>query len=257
MRFIWLCLVGILSWFLATLVLFPAAPVVDRIRPQLQGVALEGVNGKLYKGVIDRVRSTDDLLPLEFRNVGWALAPGTLLAGGAGVTVSFEGYGGEGQGQAMRLWNGDIAVSDFDVNLQASELEVLLPVPIASFDGELRGRFDEILLSNNLLDRMSGDLNWSNARLQTPIPTALGDVEVLIRPEGEQSHLITLSAEGGDVTMDGSVTMSLNGDFTADVLFTPTASASADVVNGLRQMGRADSQGRVRFQRQGNVNRLM
>jgi len=75
MRFISLFVLGVVAYFLAILVLFPAAPVVDRIRPQLGPVALEGVNGKLYKGLINTVRSTDDLLPLEFQNVGWSLSP--------------------------------------------------------------------------------------------------------------------------------------------------------------------------------------
>lgn len=257
MRIIWLCLVALLSWLIATVVLFPAAPVVDRIRPQLGPIALEGVNGKLYNGVIDRVRSTDDLLPLQFQNVGWTLAPQTLLSGGAGANIRFDGYGGGGTGQVLRRWNGDMLVRDFDFNAQAKALEPLLPVPIASFAGELQGRFDEVLLANNVLKSLSGNLTWNDAALETPIPTALGKVDVLIRPEGEQSHVVTLSAVGGDVTMDGSVTVGLNGDFAADVLFTPAASASPAVINGLRQMGRADAQGRVRFVRQGNVNRLM
>jgi len=257
MRILWLCLVGLLSWLVATVVLFPAAPVVDRIRPQLGPVALEGVNGKLYNGVVDRVRSTDDLLPLEFRNVAWTLAPGTLLSGGAGANLQFDGYGGGGTGQVLRRWNGDIVVRDFDFTAQAKALEPLLPVPIASFAGELSGHFDTVALANNVLKSMSGTLTWDNAALETPVPTALGKVDIVIEPENEQSHVVTLSAVGGDVTMDGSVSIALNGDFSADVLFTPAADAPPAVVNGLRQMGRADSSGRVRFQRQGNVNRLM
>ncbi|MDB4223397.1 type II secretion system protein N [Granulosicoccus sp.] len=257
MRFIGLCLLGIVAFLVTIVALFPAAPVVDRIRPQLGSVALEGVNGKLYKGVIDTVSSTDDLLPLEFQNVGWALAPGALLKGGAGASFSFDGYGGSGQGLAIRSWNGSIDITDFDFNAQAKALEPLLPVPIASFSGELTGNIERLSLVDNLLAEARGTLSWNNAALQTPIPTSLGDVEVVIKPEGEQAHLVTLKASGGDVAMDGSVTLSLNGDFTADVLFTPAPSASEAVRNGLRQMGRADAQGRVRFQRTGNVNRLM
>lgn len=257
MRIIWLCLVALLSWLVATVVLFPAAPVVDRVRSQLGPVALEGVSGKLYSGVIDRVHSTDDLLPLEFQNVGWTVAPQTLLNGGAGANIRFDGYGGGGTGQVLRRWNGDIVVDDFDIRVQAKALEPLLPVPIASFAGELQGRFEQIVLANNVLKSIQGDLTWNNAALETPVPTALGTVNVVINPEGEQSHVVKLSAVGGDVTLDGAVTVTLSGDFSADVLFTPSASASQAVINGLRQMGRADNQGRVRFQRQGNVNRLM
>jgi len=92
MRFIGLCLLGAAAFFVTVLVLFPAAPVVDRFRPQLGPVALEGVNGKLYKGVINTVKSTDDLLPLEFQNVGWALAPASLFKGGAGASFSLWLY---------------------------------------------------------------------------------------------------------------------------------------------------------------------
>ena len=125
------------------------------------------------------------------------------------------------------------------------------------FDGELIGNIQKVSLVDNLLAEAQGHLTWKNAALQTPIPTSLGTVEVDIKPQGENAHVVTVKAAGGDVAMDGTVTLSLNGDFNANVLFTPAQSASAAVRNGLRQMGRADAQGRVRFQRTGNVNRLM
>lgn len=257
MRFLGLCLLGIVAFLVTTVALFPAAPLVDRLRPQLSLIALEGVNGKLYKGVIDTVRSTDDLLPLEFQNVGWALVPQSLLKGGAGASFSFDGYGGSGNGMANRGWDGSVDITDFTFNAQAKALEPLLPVPIASFSGELIGNIQRVSLVDNLLEEARGTLSWNNAALVTPIPTSLGTIEVDIQPQGEQAHTITLKASGGDVAMDGTVMLSLNGDFTADVLFTPAPSASPAVRNGLRQMGRSDSEGRVRLQRTGNINRLM
>lgn len=257
MRLFRLILLGLLVYVISVVVLFPAAPVVERAKPYLGPVALEGVNGKLYKGVIDRVRSTDDLLPLEFQNVGWAVAPKSLLNGGAGATFSFDGYGGSGKGLLTRAWNGDVVVSDFNVTAQAKELEPLLPVPIASFSGELSGSIAKLALVNNLLNEMNGSFTWANAVLESPIRTSLGTVQIQITPQTGQTHQVALSANGGDVTMDGQVTLAQNGDFVADVLFTPAPSATPDVINGLRQMGRLDAQGRVRLQRQGNVNRLM
>ncbi len=257
MRLVWLIVVGLLSYVIGMVVLFPAAPVVDKIRPQLGPVALEGVSGKLYNGVIASVRSTDDLLPLEFSNVGWTLAPSTLLSGGAGVSFRFEGYGGEGQGLVARQWNGDITITDFAFSALAKTLEPLLPVPVASFSGQLSGDIEQITVANELLTRFDGTLNWNDALLESPVPTKLGNVQIVIAPDGEQTHVITLTANGGDVSMDGTVSLTLAGDFSADVLFTPSANAPPAVLNGLRQMGRADAQGRVRFVRQGNVNRLI
>jgi len=73
--------------------LFPASPVVERFKPQLGAVAVEGVRGSLFNGKIDQLRSTDDLLPLEASNVSWRLAPGALLKGGAGATIGFDALG--------------------------------------------------------------------------------------------------------------------------------------------------------------------
>lgn len=257
MRLLGLLLLGVVSYLLTMVVFFPIAPVVDRIRPHLGPVALEGVEGKLYKGVINRVRSTDDLLPVELRNVSWALQPQTLFKGGAGLTFGFDGYGGSGQGELIRHWNGALLITDFNFDLQAKALEPLLPVPIATFDGRLSGVIDRISLVNNLLSEVDGRLIWENAELQTPVPTRLGNITVVITPEAGQTHQLSIRAEGGDVSVDGNVTISLAGDFSANVLLTPTPTASPAVINGLRQIGRQDAQGRVRFQRQGNVNRLM
>ncbi|MFK7861823.1 MAG: type II secretion system protein N [Granulosicoccus sp.] len=257
MRIVWLVIVGLVAYLIGVIAFFPAAPVIERIKPQLGPVALEGVHGKIYNGVINSVRSTDDLLPLEFSNVGWTLSPKTLISGGAGASFRFDGYGGQGQGLAARKWNGDISITDFRFNAQAKALEPLLPVPIASFNGQLAGDIRRITLANQLLTEFDGTLTWADAQLESPVPTSLGDVRVQITPDGEKTHLISLNAIGGDVAMEGSVTMTLSGDFSADILFSPSANAPPDVVNSLRQMGRADAEGRVRFVRQGNVNRLM
>jgi hypothetical protein len=257
MRFARLVLLGLLTYVISIVVLFPVAPLVDRVKPNLGPIELNGVSGRLYRGIIERVRYTDDLLPLEFHNVGWAVAPATLLKGSAGVSVSFDGYGGEGAGLITYSWNGDISITDLDFNAQAKALESLLPVPIASFSGVLLGEIKQVILVNQLLKAFEGKLTWNDAMLESPVPTALGTVELAFLPDGDTSHLGTLSAKGGDVTMEGTVMISLNGDFSTDVTLMPAASATNAVRDGLRQMGRADANGTVRIQRQGNVNRLL
>ena len=147
MRIVWLVLVGLLAYVIGVVAFFPAAPIVDRLRPQLGPVALEGVHGKIYKGVIDTARSTDDLLPLELSNVGWTLAPKSLLSASAGAAFRFDAYGGQGEGLASVKWNGDLKISDFQFNVMAKQLEPLLPVPVASFNGEISGDISDLLHS--------------------------------------------------------------------------------------------------------------
>lgn len=256
MRVVRLVLLGLLAFVVTAVAFFPAAPIVERVRPELGPVALEGVGGPLVAGHVARVRSTDDLLPLEFSDVRWSLAP-LALATGAAVDVSFEGYGGGGGGRALRAWNGDIRVEDLTFTAEAKALEPLLPVPVASFAGTIAGDIEEVVLVNELLTTLNGTLVWSDAVLETPIRVVLGSVDVDVSKAEADSHVVTLAARGGDVVVDGSVSLTLGGDFVADVLVTPTDSASADLRAALGRIARADAEGRFRLQQSGNVNRLM
>ena len=112
-------------------------------------------------------------------------------------------------------------------------------------------------LENQLLTFFEGVINWQNAEVQRPFQASLGDVNIDVKPEGQNSHLATIDASGGDLSIEGTVLLGLNGDFTTDVLFTPAGTASQSLLNNLRQLGRADAQGRVRVKETGNVNRLL
>ena len=168
-------LLGLAAFLVALVALFPAAPIVDRIRPQLGPVALEGVSGRAFAGRVARARSTDDLLPLEFSDVTWRLAP-TALPGGGGARVGFTGYGGEGEGLVRRRWGGDLVVEDFRMSARAKALEPLLPAPIAEFDGAIDVEIDELAIVDGLLDALRRPLRWSDAVLERPAAVRFGDV---------------------------------------------------------------------------------
>ena len=255
-RVLGLCLLALLAWLVTVVVRFPAAPVVDRLRPQLGPVALEGVGGALLDGQVARVRSTDDLLPLEFRDVRWTFAPGAL-ATGTGANVSFRGYGGGGDGQVLRTWGGDIVVEDLAVNFEAKALEPLLPVPIAAFSGDLIGDIARVVLEGGLLTTFEGELLWRSALIERPVRANLGNVDVDIEKEGEESHRVVLTASGGEVSADGTITLALDGDFVADLLITPAANASAELMGVLGRIARPEAGGKFRLSQSGNVNRLM
>ena len=255
MRALRLVLLGLAAFLVGLVALFPAAPVVDRLRPELGPVALEGVSGRAFSGAVARARSTDDLLPLEFSNVTWRLAP-TALPGGGGARVGFEGYGGRGDGLVRRTWGGDVLVEDFRMDARAEALEPLLPAPIAEFDGRLDVELDELALVDGLLARVDGTFRWTDAVLERPAGVRFGDVAVTVAPAGDV-HEGSIAASGGDVDASGTFTLAPNGDYTLDVLATPTASAPPAVLDALGRAARPDAQGRYPIRQSGNVNRLM
>lgn len=261
MRIIGLCLLAFLAYVVSMVVLFPAATVVQKFEPQirqnvpqLDALQLNGVGGKLYNGRIDEVAYTDELLPLSFQNVRWQVAPSAIPTGG-GINFQFDGYGGSGEGTLKRAWNGNVTVSDMSFNANTKEFDSFT-MPFASLVGALSGQVDSLLLEQQLLTKFIGQMRWENAELTLPVRMKLGEVELDIKPEAQDQHVANVKSRGGEVNADGKVTLTLAGDFNADVLLTPTNTASPDIVNSLSQFARRDAQGRFRWTQKGNINRL-
>jgi len=259
MRVVRLILLGLLAYLVSVVFLFPAAPLVERIKPNIKPVELAGVSGKLFNGTVANVKYADDLLPLEFTDVAWKAAPSALLKGGVGANVSYQGYGGGGEGQVQRKWNGNLSVSDFVFDADSKQLEVLLPGPVAEFSGKIDGRLDTVVLANNLLEKLQGQLVWNQAiivtRLYGPeIIANLGQFNIDIEPQDNAVHKIVLKSEGGDLFIDGSVTMAPNGDYRTDLLLTPSANAPEPLLQTLQQRTRPDGGGRYVIKHSGNVN---
>ncbi len=254
MRVIFLSLLCMAAFVISIAVLFPASYVTTKIKADIVPITLSNVHGKLYNGTVGLVENKDDLLPLEFQNVRWKLAPSTIPTGG-GMNIKFDGYGGSGEGLVKRAWNGDMSVSDMNFTAKAPEFDSLT-LPFASLKGDVSGAVQSLQLKNQLMREFVGQLIWKDAELTLPVQMALGKVELDIKPEAENTHIANIKARGGEVDAEGKVTITLQGDFNADVLLTPTSSASPDIVNTLSQFARRDAQGRFRWVQRGNVNRL-
>lgn len=261
MRLVRLVLLCLLAFAVTVVVFFPAAPVLEKIKPDLRPLVLSGVTGPLLKGKVASVVSTDDLLPLVLQDVKWRFAPLKLIKG-TGAAVEFSGFGGGGTGDVIRTWGGDIALDNVKVDITASELEAFLPVPIAQFAGKIRGEFDEVRLVNQQLSRLLGNLNWADAAINTNVlgpqlDISLGTLNIDINPEDNGAHKATVGASGGDITADGVVNVQANGDFELNIIITPSSNTPPELVEHLKRTTRPESGGRYRWQEAGNVNRLL
>ena len=261
MRAVRLVLLCLLVYAVAVVVLFPAAPVIEKIKPQLKPLAISGVSGKLYNGTVASVVSTDDLVPIELNDVKWRFAPLKLLKG-TGAAIKFSALGGGGTGDVLRTWSGDLAIDNVEIDIDAPELEVFLPVPIATFKGKIRGEFAEARLVNEQLTRLLGELRWNNAEVDTNVfgpqlQLNLGNLLIDINPQDGGAHEAKVSANGGDITADGAVRVGANGDFDLNIVLTPSSNTPRELVDHLKRTTRPESGGRYRWQEKGNVNRLL
>jgi len=190
-----------------------------------------------------------------------SFAPTRLLKG-TGAAVEFTGFGGGGTADVIRTWGNDIEVDNVEIDAVASEFESFLPVPIASFKGNIRADVGELRLVNNQLKRMLGKIRWNASEIDTSLFGAqmnlvLGTLLIDVQPQDDGSHQATVNASGGDITADGTVSVAGNGDFNLNILLTPSSNTPQSLIEHLKRTTRPESGGRYRWQERGNVNRLM
>lgn len=257
MRVFKLVLLGVIAYVISVLFLFPAAPIVKRVEPNIQPIVLTGVGGKLLSGTVERITYNDDVFPVELTEATWKMLPGKLLSAALGVNFSFKAYGGLGDGDFERRISGDMNLRDVNFTGPAKGLEPLLPLPIATFSGQFAVQVEVAELRNQLLTKLVGRLSWTNALLETPIAANIGNLVIDIAPVDEQTHRAVIEADGGDVKVSGSIDLLDNGDFSTNVVVEPEPDASPELLNALRGLGKADNKGRYRLQRKGNINSLI
>jgi len=257
MRIAKLVLLGVVAYIVSMFFLFPAAPVIKRVEPNIQPISLSGVSGKLFRGRVDRVNYDDDVFPVELTDANWRVLPSKLLSAALGVKFDFKAYGGLGDGDFEQRMGGKILLSEVNFTGPAKGLEALLPLPIATFAGQLAVQIEVAELENQLLTKLIAEINWSNAVLQTPFAVNAGNISIDVEPVDAQTHRAQILVAGGELDVKGAIDVKQNGDFVTDVTVQPIANASPDLVNALRGLGQPDNKGRYRIQRNGNVNRLM
>lgn len=249
---------GLISYLLFMVLLFPAAPVVDRL--SLAPASLSGVSGPLWSGSVDTVEIPNDTLPtgpdyFELNNVAWRVAPLMLLQGAGATNIDFEAYGGSGGGLVAQSFTGNTFVEDFNYESDGQSLSVLLE-PFAKIGGTFTINVAEMQMVNQKPQSLDATIIWKNASLIEPLITKLGDVALTIKPDGEK-HVANISSSGGQLDITGTVDIEKNGDYKSNIVIRPNQGAPQVVVDMLRGIARPTSDGAYKIRKTGNINRLM
>lgn len=258
-RVIKFSLIGLLAYVLFLLLRFPASAVVSRV--DTRPAVLSGISGSVFNGEVDTITMPNNALPTGpeqflIENVGWRFSPTKLFSGAGGASISFDAYNGHGEGQVAQTFSGASQVSDFRYVTDADGINVLLD-PLAEVAGQLAIDVADLTLRNQLLESFTGMIEWRGTQILRPVPARLGTVEISIEPDEAESHVATVAASGGELTISGTVRVALNGDFSTDLLIQPDPSASRELTDMLRAMARPSSDGSFRVRRNGNFKRMM
>jgi general secretion pathway protein N len=215
MKNIWRWLLpGAVVYLVFLVVAAPADKLLPLVQPQLQGVRLSGVEGRLWSGQAMQV----SVASVQLSDVRWSFRPLALLLGRAEFSVSGQLQGQAVQGRAGSTVLGRVYLSDVQGRLAASDLLLYWQqLKQVSADGYLDFSLDEVRLSETGVPAVAGTVNWSPARVVAPIELQLGKVQLETRIEDEVTRGKLEATDGtllvqGDVELNASGAYSLNAD---------------------------------------------
>jgi len=239
--------VGLVVYLLTLVLAAPAARVIEWVEPE--GATIEGASGRLLAGHAQRVRIDGMAVPLT--DVSWDVEAWRLLTGELGSLIEAEAAGLEGRGYVGLGPDGTIRVADLTVRGPVAGVLEQLPYPVAA-SGSLLARVESGSLVASVPRGLRGRAVWSDARVQAPLSIGLGEVVAEFESDGED-QLVIVRARGGEVTVDGRISLQAGGRYDIEMALTPTESAGSRVRDTLTLVARPDEQGRYVVRQSGRL----
>ena len=249
MRLFGLLLLGLLAFGVTLVWKFPAAGVLPHVNTH--PVAISGVSGSVWRGSADQVIAQPELEPIT--NLNWTFQPKALLNTAAGMRVTFDWLGGNGEADVARQLSGTVSISDALMRLPAKSLDQFLPLPVASFAGVIDADIDSLELVNSKLHTTNGVVNWRDAVVSGAVNAKLGNVTLEISPD-DNLHRGKLTNADGELEIDGDFQIDQKGDFMVDLRVKPTSATPPELAGMLGALGKRSSDGSYRQRNQGNIS---
>jgi general secretion pathway protein N len=226
-------LAGAAAYLLILLITLPADRVAKLLEQNIAGLNLQSVTGTLFSGKADRVV----IRGLGMGPVTWSLRPLSLLLARLEYRLDLEDPDFRGTGVVGTGPGGHVYLHDLQAELKPDSLvNHFSPLPVQT-SGDVRLLIESMDFVDGFPRELSGHVDWVDARLIEPMEMSLGHVEATLQSE-EDTFVCRLNG-AGETALSGDFSLNRDDDYRLNLLLTPGAEVSADIVDGLKTFAQA------------------
>ncbi len=240
-------LLGAAAWLLFLVATFPAAHAYRLLQEHLPGVVLSGIEGTLWSGSADLLQAHG----VRLENLEWEMRLWPLLLGRLDVALQVREKELQLKGHLGRTIGGALYLEQLQGRIPISRIQELTPYRVPELGGVLRFENLEISLADGLLRRLSGEVQWSGARLTLGSPLELGGFVLQLQSDSGQTTG-TLRDNGGPLQAEGVLKLTPEGEYSFNGVFTPKDSSS-ELAGRMRMLGSPNAAGGYPFEYSGRV----
>jgi len=195
--------------------------------------------------------------------VEWTLHPWYLLRGelAADIVIHDSTTSGDIAGSTWAAVGlpGVIKLRDTNINAGAEWAFALAAIPIAP-RGRINVQIKQLEARRGTLPEITGMIDWQNAGVTYPDEYDLGAYSIRLQnePENKPERVVAhISDQNSPLHVQGQATLQADGNYQLDVRLSADPTAPPDIARVLPMLGRAQSDGSVRIQRNGKLNDFM
>lgn len=241
-------LLGLASYLIILVATVPIRPVYGLFAASLAPLSLQGVQGKLWDGQASNVIYNN----LSIGSISWVYRPAELLGGRFGFDFINEDQQTRTSGTAGISLLGQAYLDNVNGYAPASNLYQMLGSYPLTLNGKMLYTVNQLRLNNNKLEYIEGSMTWRNAAILAPFQAKLGTLELQLSSE-QENILVQISNKGGQLGIEGSVTIQADKRIQTDLRITPRKNADPNLVNVLRSFGKSDRSGRITIKFNGYI----
>jgi len=226
-------LAGVAAYLLILLITLPADRVAGLLEQNIAGLNLQSVTGTVFSGKADRVV----IQGFELGPVTWYLRPLSLLLARLEYRLDLKDPVFLGTGIVGMAPGGRVYLREFEAELRPDSLvNHFSPLPVQT-SGDVRLLIESMDIIDGFPRELSGHVDWLDARIIEPMEMSLGHVEATL--QSEDNDLVCHISGTGETAVSGDFSLGREDDYRLNLLLTPGAEVSADIVDGLKTFAQA------------------
>ena len=243
----WLIAYGLLIYLLFLVINLPASMAWSMAPEDVKRtVSISNMQGSAWSARADNIV----IKGFELGKADWTVNPLALVLGQLGGKLNVRHALGQMETGYNLSADQTIELSNVNGEFSAAILDAaIVPFMLA---GSIHSQLESVQIQGRSLLTATGELQWRDASITGVADVSLGNITFKASPEAKGTKL-QVSNEGGVIAISGDIRVTGNGRYRLNLLLSSRDNRNTDLKNMLAVLGRADAQGRVRFNQAGRL----
>ncbi len=241
-----LILTGVLVFLLFLLVKLPASIAYPLIKNSINGPDMYGLEGTIWSGRAASLKTMEH----TFRDARWEFHPLALLGGDIDMDIDIRDRQYPLKAAVSAGLNGDLEAQQLQGTLPAAILQQFPALALIRLSGELQLNIKHMLLVDNEARIADGEILLSQAHLQQPLQTKIGNILLNLSHQDNQV-LVKIKDQQAPIGIDGMLTLQPGHKYNFRAKLKPGTNADNLLLTMLKNISRIEPDGTMNIQYQG------